>query len=121
MASTAQAIEPYATTSGGDMDTRVTFEVFKRHHTTVRQLLRGRYQVYPGDSIKHTSAEQRRKYCNSGLWNKWRDKETGALEVSVDVGCFCEHDCCGHRCSLRLSFILDADWIYVCITEGFNY
>jgi len=59
------------------------------------------------------------QYRDNGSWNKYRSE--GRDVYSVDVGCFCSHDCCGHLCSLSYTFH-NAGWgiTRVVCSQGIN-
>jgi len=114
-------LKPVMTADSGDGENTVTIEAFRRGEVSVRQLLAERFGIWAENSGRREENSEERGYVDSGLWYKSRDPETGALEISVQVGCACIHDCCGHLCQYRLSIVLSPDHILVSITKGYNY
>lgn len=57
---------------------------------------------------------------DSGLW--WRcPSQRGELRISVDVGCWHDHDCCGCICGLTYTIKLMGDYVVVLVSKSFNY
>ena len=121
MLTVSQSIEPEATHSHSpEMESRVTLELFKREHVSIRELLEKRYHISYETSYNNPDNERDSSYIGNGLWSKHRG-ETGELVFDVGVGCACEHDCCGHLCSLRIHLNLMDGYIVVLIKRSYNY
>ena len=62
------------------------------------------------------------QYRGSGLWSRLlRSKGAPrAMEVSVDVGCHCEHDCCGHVCGWRMVIMDTPHCRLAIVTVSYN-
>lgn len=67
--------------------------------------------------------ENVKRYRGTGLASYWSHKENGAkcLNVGIDVGCYCAHDCCGHLCSLRYEITLSPAYYVIVKHCGYNY
>jgi len=65
--------------------------------------------------------EYQRKYRDSGLWSVYDADTPNTRVYSVQVGCSCSHDCCGHRCSLSYTVTDMPQEVEVTINESFNY
>jgi hypothetical protein len=82
----------------------------------IRDIL-GALELQAHMSAKHLSNKSERRFRGSGQW--WLTKTSNdRFEVSVDVGCWCEHDCCGHVCSCSFDLIRrTSDWVIVIETR----
>ena len=60
------------------------------------------------------------RYKDSGHWGSYR-AENGNKMIYVDVGCSCEHDCCGHVCDLRYEVSPMGNGWAILTTVGYNH
>lgn len=122
MSTATDRIEPILHTEGGDMDSATTVEVYERHRLEIslRKLLEVNYGVYDHLSGEREDNQEALRYRGSGCWFKRRGKH-GELIIDFSVGCWCEHDCCGHLCSLSIT-VQQTDRHFIVITnKSFNY
>lgn len=121
MQTAVDKIKPICEAEGGEYDSTTSVQVFKlRHIDNIRRFMESQFNIRMEDSSKNSEAENRMKYRGSGCWSKYRNKD-GSLTVSVDVGCYCSHDCCGHMCGLRHTFQLIDTNLVVITNTSYNY
>jgi len=70
-------------------------------------------------NCKNPVREGATKYRGSGVWGWYKEKKN--LTFSVDVGCWCEHDCCGHLCGLEYDVSIVGPLLIVSEVKCFNY
>jgi len=73
--------------------------------------------------VKHLGWNQDgdKRYVDSGNWTDGYKNDAGNAVYSVDRGCACMHDCCGHVCTERYE-VIEADYYWLVITQiGLNY
>ena len=64
--------------------------------------------------------ERAMKCRGSGTWSWYRNR-SAYLVFDVDVGCWCEHDCCGHACGLTYEVSIVGSLLIVSEITLFNY
>lgn len=60
------------------------------------------------------------KYRGTNLWSHYQDDD-GSLCITVDVGCWCAHDCCGCLCILRYNIAKVFGMWIVKSHRGYNH
>ena len=114
-------ITPILETDGGEYDNTVHIAVYNRSHIdNLRKFMEEAYFIRSEDSMKNQDADERMRYRASGCWSKRRNPD-GSLTISVDVGCYCSHDCCGHMCGLTHTFQLVDSRLVVITNKSYNY
>lgn len=88
-----------------------------RDGTSLRQILDA-LGLHPGRRL--TPTRKASKYKNSGQWSMYRNEDR-SIRISVDVGCFCSHDCCGHQCSQSYTIQKIAYKIIVLSQANYNF
>lgn len=89
-----------------DLDKTVAVMLAPRASTTVWKILKELY-LDQSRRASYLTAQGlgHLPYRGSQEWSRFRDRDDagrkGALSLVVDVGCHCEHDCCGHTCGLE--------------------
>jgi len=79
-----------------DCETKV-FTVSVRDIGQVLAVLRRHLLLSWDQNRNNPDLDQR--FIGSGAFKHWREKD--GLHFTVDVGCWCAHDCCGHICGLE--------------------
>ena len=111
-----------STTSGHVIDGKTRVDVYDRYDldTPLRKLLELNYGVEAHLSYNLPENQEEIRYRGTGFWYKSRGKH-GELEISFDVGCHCERDCCGHMCDLTVT-VQQTERHFTIITESrYNY
>lgn len=108
-----------------DMDRRTHVDVFdtydlRAQNISVRKLLAMQYGVEAHLSATNPDNEDKLKYKGSGLYYKSRGSH-GEIELNFDVGCHCDHDCCGHMCGLNLTVQKSGHYLTIITEMRFNY
>lgn len=99
---------------GSDFDQDTSMALF---NGTARQL----YRALELSAHNWEKLRGRGKYKGSGTWYSYRNS-LGQMCIVVDVGCWCEHDCCGHLCSLSYTLIpKEFGGFIVIVSRSFNY
>ena len=106
---TTKAIKPYIVHRDTDDDGDTTVHLFwnrpsgRDEAVTIPQIIRDYLELYAESryTFIESRGEKTSPYRGSGEWGHYRSE--GALVISVDVGCYCEHDCCGHLCGLSFT------------------
>ena len=63
------------------------------------------------DADNYNKIAKKSRYKDSGHWGSYRN-DNGNKMLYVDVGCSCEHDCCGHVCQLSYEITrMGSSWI----------
>jgi len=108
----------------GDIDTK-TVAKFYPANMTIRQVMEemhlsaDRRETFNPDE---PGVCQRSKYKDSGLWTRFGNEDgSKSIRIRVDVGCFCEHDCCGCMCGLIHSIRKVDGYVLVISKMNFNY
>ena len=103
-----------------DSDSRTEMHVFSLLQTTVLQILRKEFELTFENCNENTENKWRKRFRGSGLWQR-SGRSKGDLIFSVDVGCDCEHDCCGHLCGLYISVGVVNNLCCVVVTANYNH
>lgn len=114
----ATEVQPELSHSVSSVEARTSVYLFKRDTTNVRDILKHLNITYD-TSRSNPNNEENLKYVGSGTWSKYRGR-CGELIVDVDVGCHCDHDCCGHLCRLQYTFSLMDEYIVVLLKQAMN-
>ena len=69
---------------------------------------------------KNSKFAENSEYTASGHWSSSKN-EDGNPVITVDVGCYCDRDCCGHLCSLVYTLIKNGKDYIVITYKGFNF
>lgn len=105
----------------GDVDWRKCSAFVKRSVFNIFDVLKHLECTF--DNRWGNVPERVKKYRGTNLASYHSQKENGAkvLVVTIDVGCHCSHDCCGHLCCLRYEISLTPDYFVIIRQMGFNY
>jgi hypothetical protein len=115
-----KTIEPIVSTEiNTDHDSRSSLMIFElNEEVTALKVIRSLGFTH-GESSKNPDNNARQRYVGSGTHSRWNDDK--ALMISIDRGCHCEHDCCGHACGDDYKFELLPGRLVVTRTMSFNY
>lgn len=114
----ATEVQPELSHSVSSLDTHTSLHLFERRRHSVRDILKCLHVTYD-TSANNPDNENKLKYVGSGTWSKRRGK-SGELIVDVDVGCYCDHDCCGHLCGLQYTLSLMDEYVVVLVKQSMN-
>lgn len=104
---------------GGDMDGGTSVALVKRHHDhTIFDILKAIGCTFDNRASNVPDVDKR--YRGSGLASYYRSSESKSLCVTIDVGCWCSHDCCGHMCYLGFEISLTDSYYVIIKTVGYN-
>jgi len=77
----------------GNIDGGTSVALIKRHHEhTILDILRHLGCTFDN---RWANVHEEERYQDTGLAS-YRRSDEGSLIISIDVGCWCSHDCCGH-------------------------
>ena len=100
------------TTISQDVDGGSSVAVIQSWEMGLRDVLRA-LDLNPADRFSRPANKERARWVGNGLWGM-RKTDAGSVFVSVNVGCTCEHDCCGHICGLDFEIMRrESGWVIV--------
>lgn len=113
-----------------DYDNRTSISIFSGTIPQVLEALELHTHMRATYNEDAPGRERRLPYRDSGLW--WRAdtrirvpgevRTPKYIHIVKDVGCFCEHDCCGHCCGLSYNiYTLDSGLVAVVTHASYNY
>jgi hypothetical protein len=101
----------------GDIDGELSIAMV-REGTSVRKIID---RLGLDLDFRLTKGVERSGYKGSGQWSIDRDDEDKQIVIRVDVGCWCEHDCCGHMCGLSYRLGKLAGNVSIVRSCSYNY
>jgi len=117
MTTTDTALKPLKTadlTAPGD-DGQTLGHLWARHQGSLLAILREYYQI---------TAEARQiesPYVGSGRVTVCPRRDGEPWGASWDVGCWCDHDCCGHLCGQSLTVHPAGEFWLIVMRFAYNY
>ena len=109
---------PWATMEEG-LDSHKHVMMFDRKESTVLQVARDLGATWENHRANPENNHLTR-YKDSECTYVGRGEEN-ELVIFVDVGCWCEHDCCGHMCDLQYYITISPQYIIVMRHTSYNY